>query len=82
MACTGNLATAGMVAHSGDDDTAQAGGSWDGSAGARGQRRVAPTEQASEYWRDDGAVAIGGDRVGSPGHGREEGTDGDILILA
>jgi hypothetical protein len=48
VACIGELATAGMVAHSGDDGTARAEGCRDGSAGARGQRHKAPTGQASE----------------------------------
>jgi hypothetical protein len=40
--------TAGMVAHRGDDKTARAGEVTGGSAGAKGQRRKAPTGQASE----------------------------------
>jgi hypothetical protein len=57
VACTGELATAGMVAHSGDDETARAGG--DGMArlaqGDRGARRQ-PGRRASNgettgWWR-------------------------------
>jgi hypothetical protein len=42
VASTGELATAGMVAHSGDD-----GGDGMARAGARGQRCKAPTGMAS-----------------------------------
>jgi hypothetical protein len=63
---TGELATAVMVAHSGDDGMARAGGDgmarlaqWDKDA------RHQPGWQVS-LWRDDGAVATGGDRVASP----------------
>jgi hypothetical protein len=49
VASTGALATAVMVAHSGEDGTTRAGGG-DGMAwaGTRGQGRKAPTGLASE----------------------------------
>jgi hypothetical protein len=48
VASTGELATAVMVAHSGDDETARAGGDGMAQAGARGQGRKAPTVLGSE----------------------------------
>jgi hypothetical protein len=48
VASTSELATAVMVAYSGDDETARAGGDGMARAGARGQRRKAPTVLASE----------------------------------
>jgi hypothetical protein len=48
VASTGELATAVMVAHSGDDRTTWASGDGMARAGARGQGRKAPTVLASE----------------------------------
>jgi hypothetical protein len=76
VACTGELATAGMVAHSGDDETARAGG--DGMArlaqGDRGARRQ-PGRRASNgettgRWRPAAIASL------APVTGREEGADG------
>jgi hypothetical protein len=48
VASTGELATAVMVAHSGDDGTARADGDGMARAGARGQGHKAPIVLASE----------------------------------
>ena len=48
VASIGELATAAMVAHSGDDRTARASGDGMARAGARGQGRKAPTMLVSE----------------------------------
>jgi hypothetical protein len=48
VASTGELSTTVMVAHSGDDGTAQAGGDGMARAGARGQGCKAPTVLTSE----------------------------------
>jgi hypothetical protein len=62
---TGELSTAVMVAHSGDDRMARAGGDGMARAGARGQGPKAPTVLASElndettgWWRPTAIVSL------------------------
>jgi hypothetical protein len=58
VASTGELATAVMVAHSGDDGMARAGSDGMVWAGARGQGRKAPTVLASELMARRRGMAI------------------------
>jgi hypothetical protein len=48
VACTGELATAGMVVHSGDDETARAGGGVTGWLGWRKRIEAQGANRAGE----------------------------------